>query len=83
MKKLLIIATLLTALTSCNDSEPILDSQEYTITDTTYIGRNGFDMILYYDVILFNHYDSAYHAGSVSPAGKLADYNPRPIKTLK
>ena len=83
MKKLLIIATLLTALTSCSDSEPILNSHEYTITDTTYIGRNGFDMILYYDVILLNHYDSTYHAGSVSPAGKLADYNPRPIKTLK
>ena len=83
MKKLLIIATLLTALTSCSDSEPILDSHEYTITDTTYTGRNGFDMILYYDVILLNHYDSSYHAGSVSPAGKLTDYNPRPIKTLK
>ncbi len=80
---LLIVVTLLLGLTSCSDSEPILDSQEYTITDTTYIGRNGFDMILYYDVILLNHYDSAYHAGSVSPAGKLVDYNPRPIKTLK
>ena len=79
MKKLLIIVTLLTALTSCSDSEPILDSHEYTITDTTYTGRNGFDMILYYDVILLNHYDSTYHAGSVSPAGKLMDYNPRPI----
>ena len=79
MKKFLIITTLLTVLTSCSDSEPILDSHEYTITDTTYIGRNGFDMILYYDVILLNHYDSTYHAGSVSPAGKLIDYNPRPI----
>ena len=83
MKKFLIIATLLTALTSCSDSEPILDSHEYTITDTTYTGRNGFDMVLYYDVILLNHYDSTYHAGSVSPAGKLTDYNPRSIKTLK
>jgi len=42
MKKLLIITTLLTALTGCSDSEPILDSHEYTITDTTYIARNGF-----------------------------------------
>lgn len=80
---LLIVMTLLFGLTSCSDSEPILDSHEYTITDTTYIGRNGFDMILYYDVILLNHYDSTYHAGKISPDGKLTAYNPRPIKTLK
>ena len=80
---LLIVASLLFGLTSCSDSEPILDSHEYTITDTTYTGRNGFDMVLYYDVILLNHYDSTYHAGSVSPAGKLAEYNPRPISFLK
>ena len=80
---LLIVATLLFGATSCSDSEPILDSHEYTITDTTYVSENGFGQVLSYDVILFNHYDSAYHAGSVSPAGKLTDYNPRPIKTLK
>ena len=80
---LLIVASLLFGLTSCIDSEPILDSHEYTVTDTTYVGKNGFGAVLSYDVILFNHYDSSYHAGSISPAGKLTDYNPRPIKTLK
>ena len=82
MKKLLIIVTLLTALTSC-DSDPILDSHEYTITDTTYVSRSGFGQVLGYEVILFNHYDSSYHSGSISPRGGLVDYNPRPIRTLK
>lgn len=83
MKKLLIIATLLTALTSCSDSESILDSHEYVIIDTTYVSKNAYGVVLSYDVILFNHYDSCYHAGIVSPAGKLTYYNPRPVKTLK
>jgi hypothetical protein len=82
MKKFLIITTLLIGISSC-DSQPILDSHEYTITDTTYVSENGFGQVLGYDVILFNHYDSSYHAGSLSPSGKLFDYNPRPIKTLK
>jgi len=44
------------------------------------VGLGGIDyMVLCYDVILLNHYDSTYHAGSVSPDGKLIDYNPRPI----
>lgn len=84
MKKLLIIAALLIALTSCGEYyEPILDSHEYTITDTTYVSENGSGRVLSYDVILFNHYDSSYHAGRISPNGRLVDYNPRPIKTLK
>jgi hypothetical protein len=83
MKKFLIIITLLIGISSCGDYEPILDSHEYTITDTTYVSENAFGQVLGYDVILFNHYDSSYHAGSLSPAGKLFDYNPRPIKTLK
>ena len=83
MKTPIIVASLLFGLTSCVNPDPILDSHEYTITDTTYIARNGFGMVLSYDVILLNHYDSTYHTGSVSPAGKLILYNPRPIKALK
>ena len=79
---LLIVASLLLGLTSCN-SDPILDSHEYTITDTTYVSRSGFNQVLGYEVILFNHYDSSYHSGSISPRGGLVDYNPRPIKILK
>jgi hypothetical protein len=80
---LLIIVTLLFGVTSCSDSKPILDSHEYTITDTTYVNENVYGQVLSYDVILFNHYDSSYHAGSISPRGGLVDYNPRPIRTLK
>lgn len=83
MKKLIIIATLLTALISCSDSESILDSHEYVIMDTTYVNENVYGKVLSYDVILFNRYDSCYHTGIVSPAGKLTYYNPRPVKTLK
>lgn len=82
MKNLLVITVLLLGLSSC-DSQPILDTHEYTVTDTTYFGKNGFNMILEYDIILFNHYDSSYHAGSITPDGKLIKYNPRPIKTFK
>jgi hypothetical protein len=80
---LLIVITMLFGLSGCSRPDPILDSHEYTVTDTTYVGKNGFGAVLSYDVILFNHYDSSYHAGSVLPSGKLVDYNPRPIKTLK
>ena len=82
MKNLLVITVLLLGLSSC-DSHPILNDHEYTVTDTTYVSKNGFDMILDYDIILFNNYDSSYHAGSITPDGKLIRYNPRPIKTLK
>ena len=80
---LLIVIVLLFGLSSCSDYEPILDSNEYTITDTTYVSRSGFNQVLSYKVILFNHYDSCYHAGSITRRGELFDYNPRPIKTLK
>lgn len=82
MKNLLVNIILLLGVSSC-DSDPIFDNHEYTVTDTTYFSRNGFDMILGYDIILFNHYDSSFHAGSITPDGKLIKYNPRPIKTLK
>jgi hypothetical protein len=80
---LLIVIVLLFGLSSCSNSDPILDSHEYTITDTTYVSRSGFNQVLSYRVILFNHYDSSYHSGDISPRGELFDYNPRPIKTLK
>jgi hypothetical protein len=52
MKKLLIITTLLVTLNSCGEYEPILDSHEYTITDTTYVNENVSGQVLSYDVIL-------------------------------
>jgi len=82
MKNLLVITALLLGLSSC-DSNPILNNHEYTVTDTTYISKYASIMILEYHIILFNHYDSSYHAGSITPDGKLIRYNPRPIQTFK
>ena len=80
MKKLFITLTLITTLMSCVEEKPVLDTSEYTIMDTTYVGKNGFGNTLYYDVILLNHYDSMYHAGSVDTDKNLIEYNARPIK---
>jgi hypothetical protein len=80
MKKIFLTLTAVILLTSCVSEEPALKPSEYTIVDTTYIARNGFNMVLCYDVILLNHYDSMYHFGSIELGGKLIDYNPRPLK---
>jgi len=80
MKKIFLTLAAVTLLVSCIETNPILTHKEYTIVDTTYVGRNGFGVILHYDVILLNHYDSMYHVGSITTEGKLTDYNPRPIK---
>ena len=80
MKKIFLTLTAVILLTACVSEEPALTSFEYTIVDTTYVARNGFNMVLCYDVILLNHYDSMYHSGSITPDGKLTTYNPRPIK---
>jgi hypothetical protein len=80
MKKIILTLTVVTLLVSCIDTNPILTRKEYTIVDTTYVGRNGFGRVLHYDVILLNRYDSMYHAGTITPEGKLTIYNARPIK---
>jgi hypothetical protein len=80
MKKIFLTLTAVILLTSCISEEPALAPFEYTIVDTTHIARNGFNMVLCYDVILLNHYDSMYHFGSIGLGGKLIDYNPRPLK---
>jgi hypothetical protein len=81
MKKIFLTLTAVILLTSCVSEEPALKPSEYTIVDTTYIAKNGFNMVLCYDIILLNHYDSMYHSGSITPEGNLTAYNPRPIKT--
>ena len=80
MKKIFLTLTAVILLTACGSKGPILKSSEYTIVDTTHIAKNGFNMVLCYDVILLNHYDSMYHSGSITPEGKLTTYNPRPLK---
>ena len=80
MKKIFLTLTAVILLTSCVSEEPALAPFEYTIVDTTHVARNGFNMVLCYDVILLNHYDSMYHSGSIKLGGKLINYNPRPLK---
>ena len=80
MKKILLTLAAVTLLTSCSNYDPILESNEYTIIDTTHICRNGLSMVLTYEVIILNHYDSMYHAGEITPGGILTEYNAKPIK---
>lgn len=80
MKKLLILLTALT-LISCYPERPVLGKNEYKVIDTTYVARNGFNMILGYDVII--EIDSAYYAGSLNSNKELIRVNPRKLKYKK
>ena len=80
MKKLLILVVVLT-LISCVDNRPILGKNEYKVIDTTYISRNGFNMILEYDVII--EIDSSYYAGALNTDKELIRVNPRKLKYKK
>jgi hypothetical protein len=80
MKKLLILIVAL-ALISCVDNRAILGKNEYKVIDTTYIAKNGFNMILEYDVII--EIDSSYYAGSLNPDKELIRVNPRKLKYKK
>lgn len=80
MKKLLILLTALT-LISCYQERPVLGKNEYKVIDTTYVARNGFGMILEYDVIV--EIDSAYYAGSLNSNKELIRVNPRKLKFKK
>lgn len=74
--KLLILLSLF--IISCSD--PILYKDEYTIVDTIYVSKNGFNMILGYEVIV--EIDSLYHFGYINNKGELIEVNPRKIKKL-
>jgi hypothetical protein len=80
MKKIILTLTAITLLVSCSNNNSILNRNKYTIIDTTSICRNGFGKVLVYDVIILNHYDSMYHAGEITPDGRLVEYNAKPIK---
>jgi hypothetical protein len=79
MKKIILTLIVISLLASCSNGS-ILKRNEYTITDTMSISRNGFGKVLVYDVIILNHYDSMYHAGEITPDGRLVEYNAKPIK---
>jgi hypothetical protein len=80
MKKLLTLVVALT-LISCVDNRPILGKNEYKVIDTTYISKNGFNMILEYDVII--EIDSSYYAGSLNRDEELIRVNLRKLKYKK
>lgn len=65
MKKLLILATIF--MSSC--IQPIMRPDEYRVVDTISAGKNGFGIIIGYDVIV--EYDSSYYLGWVDYNGNL------------
>ena len=76
-KKILSLIVLIGILIISCTREPILNKNEYKIVDTISTTRNGFDMILGYDVIV--KYDSAFYYGFISPVGNLTFMNHRKI----
>lgn len=61
MKKILSFIVLFVCV-SC--THPVLEKDEYELVEITYTNRNGFNMVLSYDVII--RYDSAYYLGWMS-----------------
>jgi len=72
MKKMLLFAALLVCI-SC--THPVLNTNEYVVVDTVHVSRNGFNMILGYQVII--DHDSAYYFGWMNPRGELTQMEPR------
>jgi hypothetical protein len=61
-------------------AEPVLNSSEYVIVDTLEDNRNGFDMILSYDVVVMVKQDSSFHYGRLTNDGILVDINIKKVK---
>jgi hypothetical protein len=77
MKKLLVLIGVL-LLSSCGDAIPVLNKNEYKITDTTYVSRNGFGHDMSYHVII--EIDSSLYSGIINPNGDLIFVIPRKLK---
>lgn len=75
MKKILTFAALLICI-SC--AQPVLEKTEYEMVEIVNTSRNGFNMILGYDVII--KYDSAYYFGWMNKDSTLTNMNPRKIE---
>jgi len=75
MKKILLFAALVICI-SC--TQPVLEKTEYEIVEIVNTSRNGFNMILGYDVII--KYDSAYYFGWIDKDSTLTKINPRKIE---
>jgi len=68
MKNILIILSVM-LLGSC--TEPVLESDQYTVVDTLRRSKNGFNHTLGYDVIIRLKSDSTLHYGYVTTEGTL------------
>ncbi len=60
--------------------EPVLNSNEYVIIDTLENNRNGFGMILSYDVVVMVKEDSSFHYGRLTNDGILVDIDIKKVK---
>jgi len=76
----IIALTMMLFLVSCN-REPVLTKREYKVVDTTSICRNGFNMVIGYDVII--KIDSSFYAGELDSEGDLFFVNPRKLNLQK
>jgi hypothetical protein len=61
-------------------TEPVLNSSEYVIVDTLEDNRNGFGVILSYDVVVMVKEDSSFHYGRLTNDGMLADIKIKKVK---
>lgn len=77
MKKLLLILSVALLLQACS-STPILNKNQYVITDTLDINRNALGGIIYYKVII--SIDSVYHYGMIDNDGVLTYVSSHPLK---
>jgi len=60
--------------------EPVLNSGEYVIVDSLQNNRNGFGMILSYDVVVMVKEDSSFHYGRLTNDGILVDISIKKVK---
>ena len=73
MKKIIltIIVVFILIVTSCTNSP--LPEGTYEVVDTTYVGKNGFNSIIYYDVII--KYDDDFYFATINKDGILIRKN--------
>lgn len=82
MKKLLLIITAITLLSSCV-GEPLLREDEYQVVDTLNVSKNGFGQVLGYDVIIKLNHDSTFHYGYISEESGLQEVEIKPLDLKK
>lgn len=82
MKKLIILLVLTIATFSCVNEDDDLNNKgySYTVIDTTHVARNGFNVILGYDVIV--EQDSSLYTAWMNTDGIITKFD-RKLKFRK